>query len=245
MFKLLGILKKKYHAVIDFMEFSKRAETEIMYAHIFNDTIKGSSWLSSETSFSFSKGACNYTFAYLLYRILDCTNPLNILEMGMGQTSKLTTQYVLNKNKEANLDIVEHNEDWFNIFKKNISMNERVNVHIPKLKIFKHNGCQNDKYANLEQYIGSKKYNLIIVDGPVGFDKTFPRSNIVDLIPKYLDKDFVIILDDVERQGETYLLSRVFEKLNSLSIEYDHSFMHGTKSQVAIASKSLAHITYY
>lgn len=245
MFKLLNILKKKYHLAVDYINHSKKIEDEILYAQIFNDTIKGSSWLLPDTSFSFSRGACNYTFAYILYRVLESDNPLNILEMGMGQTSKITTQYILNKNKEATLDIIEHSEDWFNIFKKNINMNERVNVHIPKLEIFEHNGFKNDKYENLEQYLNNKKYNLIIIDGPIGEKKTFPRSNILDLIPRYLDKDFVIILDDIQRPGEIYLLNKILEKLDLLSVEYKHTALHGTKSQSVIASKSLGHIIYY
>ena len=97
----------------------------------------------------------------------------------------------------------------------------------------------------MEQYLNNKKYNLIIVDGPIGEKKTFPRSNILDLIPRYLDKDFVIILDDIQRPGEIYLLNKILEKLDSLSVEYKHTALHGTKSQSVIASKSLGHIIYY
>ena len=55
MFKLLNILKEKYHLAVDYINHSKKIEDEILYAQIFNDTIKGSSWLLPDTSFLFQE----------------------------------------------------------------------------------------------------------------------------------------------------------------------------------------------
>ncbi len=67
----------------------------------------------------------------------------------------------------------------------------------------------------------------------------------MDIIPENLDDDFIIILDDVERAGEFYLMNRIFEKLDSLSIEYEHKTLKGTKSQAVIMCKARKYVKFY
>ena len=44
--------------------------------------------------------------------------------MGMGQTSKLTSQYVAYKNQNATLDIIENDADWIDIYQSQLPLNE-------------------------------------------------------------------------------------------------------------------------
>lgn len=55
---------------------------------------------------------------YTLYRILDEVQPKNILEMGLGQTSKMTTQYA-KYYKDSHLLIVEGDQLWIDNFSAN------------------------------------------------------------------------------------------------------------------------------
>ena len=55
------------------------------------------------------------------------------------------------------------------------------------LEFFEYNGKKNDKYKGMSQKFESEKFDLIIVDGPVGGGKNLPRSNILELIKKELD----------------------------------------------------------
>ena len=90
---------------------------EINYAQIFNDTLKESIWLTKK-NFSLNRAASNYSFMYTLYRILDEVQPKNILEMGLGQTSKMTTQYA-KYYKDSHLLIVEGDQLWIDNFSAN------------------------------------------------------------------------------------------------------------------------------
>jgi len=218
---------------------------ELLFANRFHDTIRGSVWFPADVPFSFSKGSCNYSFAYILYRILNDTHPLDILEFGLGQSSKLTSLYTLNKNKNAHLDIVEHDRDWIEAFSGNITLNDRIKIHNLELEMFEFQNRMNDKYAALEKVTGEKKYDLIIIDGPVGAQKNFPRSNILDLIPSNLAESFVIILDDAERPGEQRLLDEVFKKLNDASVDFSHTIIHSIKNQAVIVSPDLEHVLWY
>lgn len=91
---------------------------ELKYAFIFNDTIKNSSWLD-KTDFSLVNSAANYSFMYSLYRILNEDRPKNILELGLGQTTKLTSQYA-NHFDDVKLTVFETDEDWIEVFSENL-----------------------------------------------------------------------------------------------------------------------------
>ena len=93
-----------------------------------------------------------------------------------------------------------------------------------------------DKYDNLDDIISNKKFDLILIDGPFGYDRTYPRTNILDLIPNNLANDFVIILDDAERIGEQNTAKLIFEKLKENNIEYLKSYKWGLNKQLLITS---------
>ena len=88
------------------------------------------------------------------------------------------------------------------------------------------------------QIVGDKKFDLIIVDGPVGGGKNLPRSNIIDLIPNNLAEDFVIIIDDSEREGEQKTIAKIKQKLNECNIKYSVSERRALKGQTIIMSTS-------
>ena len=93
--------------------------------------------------------------------------------------------------------------------------------------------------------ICKKKYDLIIIDGPYGFNRTYPRTNILELIPQNLSQDFIIILDDAERQGEKNTAQLIFEKLEANNIKYFKFYQHATKSQLIITSEKYKFVSFY
>ena len=79
---------------------------------------------------------------------------------------------------------------------------------------------------------------MIIIDGPIGFKKNYPRTNIIDLLPQNLAEDFVIVLDDAERIGEKNTAKLIFEKLDACNIKYKKSYKAGLKTQLLITSEN-------
>ena len=212
---------------------------ENLYANYFHDSIKNSSWLKNQ-NFTPTKGAANYSFLFTLFSILENTNVANILELGLGQTSKITTQYINNKNTCANLTILEHNQDWVQTFSKNLVLSENIQILTPKLCTTNIKGYSATKYENILP--SESKYDLIIIDGPIGIDQTYSRSNILDLVPNNLAKDFIIVFDDYERIGEQNTANLLFEKLNKNFINYQTSMQYGMKKQLIISSPSYQYI---
>lgn len=208
---------------------------EVKMAHVFEDSIRETDWLKSK-SFSPSGSAANYSFLYILYRVLNDINPSSIIEFGMGQTSKMTSQYAAYKNLESRLYIVEHDELWIKIFKKHILLSNNIQiVHLP-LENVTIDDFKTSRYKGLKDAVGNRKFDFIILDGPLG-TKRYSRTNILELLEKNLSNSFVIIIDDCNRKGEQDTIDKVTKILQEQKIQYDFTYYIGTKMQMVIYSK--------
>ncbi len=217
---------------------------ELNYAHLLHDGMKESPWLKNQ-AFDLHNWAANYSFIYLLFRILDKIEPRNILEFGLGQTTKLTTQYIAHKNPGACLNVCEHSLDWIQIYQQELPKHEHIRINHLDLEYFEYRHRRNDKYAGLLELVGDQKFDLIIVDGPVGGGKNLPRSNVVDLICHgNLSDDFVIIFDDAERVGEKNTIRRTQAALRKKSIAFQTFERFGIKRQAYIVSMSRSFAGY-
>ena len=230
-------LKKNLGAIIN-------SNKEILTAQIFNNLILQKEWIKNK-EFIPTKGAATYSFLYILLLILEKIQPKNILELGLGQTTILTTQYAKYKNPDAILSVIDHDEAWINAMSEQLPTAENIKIIKRDLEQFSLNNTQNDKYYNLQEITSDKKFDFIIIDGPYGFDRLYPRTNILDLIPNNLAEDFVIILDDAERVGEQNTAKLIFEKLDENNIQYYKFYQRATKSQLVITSEKYKFISFY
>ena len=199
-------------------DLSNKQFKELNFANLLHDTIINSTWLKDK-SFSLHGWAANYSFIYMLYRILDNAKPQNILEMGMGQTSRLTSQYVAYCNPKAKLDIIENDAGWIATYQPQLAQNEHIKVHQRDLELFTYDKTECRKYKNLNEIVSNTKYDLIIIDGPWGAEQKLPRSNVLDLIKNHnLADDFTIIFDDAERKGEQNTTTQAIKLLEKEGI---------------------------
>ena len=217
---------------------------ELNFADILHDTIINSTWLRDK-SFSLHGWAANYSFIYMLYRILDNAKPHNILEMGMGQTSRLTSQYVAYCNQSATLDIIENDAGWIATYQSQLAQSEHIKVHQRELEFFTYDKTECRKYKNLQEIVANHKYDLIIIDGPLGANQDLPRSNILDIIENHnLADDFIIIFDDAERSGEKRTIASTLKLLEKNHVEYLTFARYGIKTQQIVTSMSKTFVQY-
>ena len=232
--------EKRLAAIEEKLDLCYNELKELNYAHLLHDGMRECFWLKNQT-FDLHNWAANYSFIYLLFRILDKMEPRNILEFGLGQTTKLTTQYIVYKNPEAYLNVCEHSLDWIKIYRPELPKHEHIHINHLDLEYFEYRRKRNDKYAGLLELVSDQKFDLIIVDGPVGGGKNLPRSNVVDLIGHgNLAEDFVIIFDDAERVGEKNTIKKARAALRKKSIACQTFERFGIKRQAYIVSKSRA-----
>lgn len=212
------------------------------WAHIFNNTIFGSSWLK-DSSFSPGRWAVGYQFLYVMYRILNEVKPKSILELGLGQSTKMISQYIKNTPGTKHW-VVEHDQNWIDFFSKNYPIPSRTTVvKLPwDYKPFKEAErvrCYKDFSDNFK----NKKFDFISIDGPLGGDmKQYARIDTLSIIPKSLNKDFVIMIDDTERSGEINMIAELEKILSDAKIEYAKGSYQGEKKLTVICSKSLSFV---
>ena len=212
------------------------------WAHIFNNTIFGSTWLK-DPSFSPGRWAVGYQFLYVMYRVLNEVRPESILELGLGQSTKMISQYVA-KHKKVKHWVVEHDQNWIDFFSRNYPIPDRTSiVKLPwDFKPFKEAEsvrCYKD-FANVFK---NRKFDFISVDGPLGGDmKMYARIDVLSIIPKALNSDFVIMIDDTERSGEINMIEELEKKLQEAGIQYAKGSYQGEKKLTVICSMSLSFV---
>ncbi len=239
--------KKVAQLQADFDRVCKQMQNcykELNFADLLHDTIINSTWLKDK-SFSLHGWAANYSFIYMLYRILDKAKPQHILEMGMGQTSRLTSQYITYGNPDATLDIIENDAGWIETYQSQLAKTENIKVHQREVEFFTYDNTECRKYKNLQEIVDNQKYDLIIIDGPLGANQVLPRSNVLDLIKSHnLADNFIIIFDDTERKGEKNTVAHTVEILKEQNIESTVFHRNGVKAQTYITSSSRAFIQF-
>lgn len=196
---------------------------ELLWSQIYHDTIIGSRWLWDK---SVSPGgphrwAVGYNFLYALYRILDEMQPKQILEMGLGQSTKLTGQYA--RYFGASHTVVEHDREWTEFFChgwRNLSRQTRI-VLAPIVEA-EFLGQKYFAYQDFDKVVKCLQApcELILVDGPFGGRSERSRRDIVPYLPQLLADDFVIMIDDCGRKGEENLVQEIRGILNEHKIEH-------------------------
>lgn len=232
----MGILKKIKTYKNELLALTR----ENYWANVFNSTINGSVWLK-DPSFSPGRWAAGYPLLYVLYRILNEVKPASILELGLGQTTRMTAQYINHLNTNAQQRIVEHDDNWIGFFSNNFdltSRNEIVKLDIETV-IYKNNNVT--RYKEFRK-LSDRKYDLIVIDAPFG-SKEYSRIDILDILPDALAEDFIILFDDFERSGEKRSAELLEKKLSESSIKYKKGFYCGNKDVIVIVSEKNSFIT--
>ncbi|NEW78272.1 MAG: hypothetical protein GZ086_02365 [Gelidibacter sp.] len=216
---------------------------ELEWAHIYHDSIRGKQWLQ-ELPLNIGRWAGNYTFFYVLNRILTEYKPRLIIEFGLGESSKFISSFLDNYLDQSKHLVIEQSQEWKDYFDKSfkLSANSEVRIHDMISKQVK--GNETKGYHGIEK-IHNKKFDLYIVDGPFGSDK-YSRYDIVELAQTLNPSDdFIIIMDDYQREGEKQTvndLEKLFEKRKITIYSYVYS---GNKSFMVLATIKYKYTTSY
>lgn len=210
-------------------------QREILAHNRFNDMRKGVSWLTKEIQIIGGRWAVGYYYMYIMLHILLSKKPKSILEMGLGQSSKILINYHI--NSKANYEIIEQNEEWLSFFLQENYIPEDVKVHIkPVQKEYNAQyGTYIYTYGEIQDII-QRKYDLISIDGPWG-SEGISRQDILSYIPGCLEDSFCIMLDDYGREGEKNMISELEKILKDNGIEYCKGIYKGDKEFCLIVSK--------
>ncbi len=217
---------------------------ELFYANVFHDTIKGSEWLPSDFALSPGNMALGYPAFYVLYRVLDEFKPKNILEIGLGQSTKMIALYNRYSNS-CQHQVIEHDREWINFFNNHFEL--PPSTKITELPIKDITIDVDEVSANVTAYMGfsdllcNSRFDFICIDGPYGFrSPQYARIDIMGILPDCLEDSFVIFLDDCERNGELNTFNLISSTLTEVGIKVTSNIYTGIKGTGIIVSENLA-----
>ena len=217
------------------IEVTQRKANEMIWAQVFNNSITCSEWLKN-TSFSPGRWAAGYPFLFILYQVLSGTRPEKILELGLGQTTKMITQYA--GYYKYDHDVVEHDNSWIEHCKNIFELHEKTSVHLLDLEQRPYLNDQNvTTYKGFAEKFADKQYGLILIDGPFGgHEDIYARVDIMDILPNCLEKSFVILIDDYNRVCEKQMAELLKQAMFQHNIAFESGVYSGIKDTLIITS---------
>lgn len=213
-------------------DFEKKIEAlqadmkSIYWGQIYNSTIAGSQWLL-DTAVSPGRWAVGYEYLYVLYRALTESRPTSILELGLGQSTKLTAQYA--GYQGISHLIIEHDPQWAEYFLAGWpGLSENSVVQLLPLE---QRGTATSPYFAYQQFCEITKrpggWSLISIDGPFGGKGDISRRDVLEQLPHIIADDFVIMMDDCGRLGEANTIKEMLLVLQNAGIPCEFGVYDG------------------
>ncbi|PRP67777.1 hypothetical protein [Nonlabens agnitus] len=205
-----------------------RKVNESVWANVFHDSIKQYAYLD-RLSLNVGRFSANYTLLYLLHRIIDISNPKRLLELGLGESSKFISTYLKHEHNTCNHIIVEHDKDWVTHFSK-FALSECSEIQMFEVKkgsyLNKYRSCN---YVGFEQLGKSGKFQMIVIDGPLG-TKQYSRNDVLQHLEALVDfKNFIIVFDDTQRKGEHQTFKAMCKQIKQKGVSYGSTTYYGDK----------------
>lgn len=220
-----------------------RYASEAVWAEVFNNAISGSAWLKN-TAFSPGRWAVGYSALYVIYRVLNEARPKRILELGLGQSTRMIAQYAA-AHEDVEHTVVENDAEWIAFFKNDFALSERTKIVQMDLEMVPYKDAEAVRtFKNFKETFAGQKFDFIFIDAPIGGDMTqYARIDVLGLLPECLSEDFVIMLDDAERSGEIHTTAEMEKCLQENAVSYKKGRYCGKKDTILISAEHMSFLT--
>ena len=224
-------------------EKGARSASESVWADVFNQTVSDSAWLADKT-FSPGRWAVGYPYLYVMYRVLNETKPKRILEMGLGQSTRMIAQYAA-AHEGVEHFVVEHDPDWIEFFTNDFALPAATQiVQLPWDFVPYKDAASVRVYGGFSEQFAGQRFDFISIDGPLGGDmKEYARIDVLQLLPACLSEEFVIMMDDCERAAEKKTLCEMEETLKNNAVAFKRGRYSGNKDTVLITAEKNSFLT--
>lgn len=230
------ITKRLKEIIEEFRQRSVNTEAitrELEWSQIFHDTIRGRQWLQ-DLPLSPGRWAANYSLLYVLVRILAEYTPKKILEFGLGESSKIISEFLKNELKESSHTIIEHSAEWVSKFNQRYQLSPNSNISLHNVEIVRQNNAELNVYTGLDQY-SNVPFDFYLVDGISSNSNS--RSYIINIASQLSSaNEFIIIVDDTHRKAEAETFAALEKTFHEKGISIFSAHYHGSKSQSLVAT---------
>lgn len=227
----MNLLKR---TIIKYIQkYNRRLNTaylENFYQINYLDMARRTDWLKVIPLSSPSGGTASFSLLYILLMILSDRNNSKLMEIGVGQSTKLLMQYAEEFNDE--LVLLDDNQYWLNTVVGENTVATSIYSELVSKTV-----CNHD----IRWYKVSPpnfRFDFLLIDGPMAYtkDMKYNRLGVLDWIPDILDDDFIIIVDDSGRTGESLLVQKLMNKLKHFNISIKSKEIVGANTQTIIAT---------
>ena len=143
-----------------------RTAEESLWADIFNQTVNDSIWLKNKT-FSPGRWAVGYPYLYVMYRILNEIKPTNILELGLGVSTKIIGQYAGYYNN-VNHTVVENDSEWINFFNRDFKLSDNTKIEQLDWVFEPFEEAKSVRvFENFQARFSNEQFDFISIDAPL------------------------------------------------------------------------------
>ncbi len=213
---------------------------EAQWADTFHVLSRDSSWLKDKT-FSPGRWAIGYQYLCALYWFLDKMKPKCVLDLGLGQSTRMIAQYAA-ANPEVRHIVVESSLEWIDFF-KNSSLVLPLNTRIVHCKY----GTETFKvvdgvrvYDNFLSALHGYKFDFVSIDAPLSGDMIeFGRVDTIKLIPDGLSSRYAILFDDTGRRPDNASFRALVDVLSANGFSTQIGCFQGLKLCSAVVSEDL------
>lgn len=212
---------------------------DLKWAHIYHDSIRGKEFLET-LSLNIGRWHADYSFFYVLHRILSEYKPKSILELGLGESTTFITTFLKYQLKETRHLVIEQDASWKEHYLKNHEISSLTSIEIlPVVKDFVKE-FEVNYYEELQSHI-EEKFDLYIIDGPIG-TRNYSRYDMYNIAKGLNEKDdFLFVIDDYHRKGERETVEDMKTFFKNKKIDFYETIYHGTKQVLLLGSKKYLH----
>jgi hypothetical protein len=218
-----------------------RQNQELIWAQIYHDSIRGRDYIEN-LPLNIGRWAGNYSFFYLLNRIMHDVQPSHILELGLGESTKFISSCINHLPAIKSHTIVEQNKSWLESFQDRFKLHDKSIPTICPLESIVFQGNNVECYQGLENQIEGV-FDFYLVDGPFG-SPHFSRIDILFLTKRLKSKDkFIILVDDYDRVGEQETVELLKSHFKEMNIPIYCKVYSGLKQVFLMVSKEYQYLT--
>jgi len=211
---------------------------EHVYQASYLDMARRTDWLKNIPLSSPNGGTASFSLLYILLSILRGEEINRIMELGVGKSTVLLTQYAEYFKKE--LSLIDDDEYWLQQVSKKSSYVLPVHAKLSPIIV------ENKRISWYKCLPPLSNVNLLIIDGPMAYANRikYNRIGALNWIPEILGDEFIILVDDSNRAGERLLVKQILKKLDQNDLAVKRREIIGGNSQTIIATKKYQKYLY-
>lgn len=188
----------------------------------------------------FNGSTIDFACGKVLFETIYSLKPRAILELGIGLSTRIITQYAENTPKVQHI-VVESSKEWVQRVKPLLCPVTEIKL-LELQKVYFGDFYRNEFIGFSDTFKG-KKFDLIFIDAPPAFvsqkqEVTPTRQDIVSLIPDILSEKFALIIHNYNRKGEQSTCKLIEEKLTGSKILFSKKVIVTAQGTVLLTNAS-------